>query len=417
MSLFNNGRPYAVVWVTPFFAIGLFHHIKKWLQFRLNTPILDVSFSAKNSVAYIKILKPKYFDITPGQYLFLNVPSISYFQWHPFSICSVGGNGVLKLMIKNAGDFTNLFLADLFKAKSDYIIENNLEIGSNKKFQELFYDFLLKEVEIFKVVTKETQKKLPKYPKIGIYGPISAPAVGSFNNRNVVFIGSGVGISPYLVFLDEYVNYLKKEIKFKNQNINNSNIDNKKTTWDRELFNDAYKTSKYLSEIRLSKIKGEQKKNEQLVIFFKEFEKMSFYYIARDSDQLSWITYYILKLIKYGYNPEKLDIKLFLTTSKDKITSIDNFLFWRALGKYQKLKENSRIKSCIDFLTNLPMHVVYKRPEFDKYFEESIRKQKSPKDFYVYGCGPKPFLDSIGKACDKVNSGSKAKFLFFPEKF
>ena len=308
-------------------------------------------------------------------------------------------------MIKNAGDFTNTFLALLFKGKSDYIVENNLDVGANKKFQEMYYDFLLKEDEIYKICMKDNKKKLPNYPKIGIYGPISAPAVGAFNSKNVIFIGSGVGISPYLIFLDEYVNYLKKGSRLRSE---------KKPIWSRDLYFNAYKTSKFISELKIS-VSGVQ--NEKLEIFFKEFEKISLYYIARDCDQLSWITYYVLKLIKYNYNPAKLDIKLFLTTSKDNIKSMDNFMFWRALGKYQKIKEKSRIKSCIDFLTNLPMPVIYKRPEFDKYFEEMRKKEKALQDVFVYGCGPKPFLESIQKACDKVNKGKNNKFVFFPEKF
>ena len=405
LCLFNYGKLLAIPYITPFLAITFLHHMKKWLQCMMNTPILDVSFSAKNSVAYIKILKPKYcFKITPGQYLYLNVPTISYFQWHPFSICSIGYNGVLKLMVKNAGDFTNSLLAHLFKAKTDFILEQHLEVGTNKKFQKLFYNFLLKEAEINKLVKKENKASLPNYPKVHLYGPIGSPAVGSSLNPNVIFIGSGVGIAPYIVFLDEYINHLKSEKKFNPEN-------NLKTTI-------ILKTEDSLLESEMRN-PSNLNSNNQMVYFLQEFERIGFYYIARDCDQLSWITYYIIKLIKYGYNPEKLDIKLFLTTenSKQKITTLDNFLFWRALGKYQNLKEKSFCKSCIDFLTNIPIEVAYKRPDFEKCFEESRKQQKSSKDCYVYGCGPKPLLHSIGKTCEKVNRGSKTKFIFFPEKF
>lgn len=435
MYLFNYGLPYAVAYVTPFLCVGLLHHLKKWWQLSLASRVIDVSFSAKNAVAYIKIQKPRGFNVTPGQYLFLNVPSIAYFQWHPFSICSIGENGVVKLMVKNAGDFTGLFLAQLFKAKSDFIVENNLEIGNNKKFQQLYYDFLLKEGEVFEIVSKNvkndeklkenkgktirnTQKTLPKYPKVGLYGPISAPAVGAFNNKNVVFIGSGVGISPYIVFLDEYINFLKRERSNRKKLRASAQKNMETASFNRDIMLNAYKTSKFLSEIRLSKLQSEQK-SEDLRIFFENFEKISFYYVARDCDQLTWLTFYVLKLIKYGYNREKLDIKLFLTTPKEQIKDLQSFLFWRALDKYQKKRDGARIKSCVDFLTNLPMQVIYKRPEFEKYFRESLRNQKVSKDFYVYACGPEGLLKSIAEACEKVNKveGKGAKFVFFPEKF
>ena len=65
---------------------------------------------------------------------------------------------------------------------------------------------------------KENKASLPNYPKVHLYGPIGSPAVGSSLNPNVIFIGSGVGIAPYIVFLDEYINHLKSEKKFNPEN-------------------------------------------------------------------------------------------------------------------------------------------------------------------------------------------------------
>ena len=411
MFLFNYGMPYAVYYTSPFFLIGLLHHLKKRLQATCDTPILDVSFSAKNSVAYIKILKPRLFGITPGQYLFLNCPSISSWQWHPFSIFSLGGNGVVKLMIKNSGDFTNHFLSLLFKAKSDYIVGNNIEALSEKKIQELYYDFLLKEKDIYDIVTKKKKGK-NIYPKVNIYGPISAPAVGALQNKNVIFIGSGVGISPYLVFLDEYLNFLKGQ----NNNTGKKSFE----IYDREILLSTYRAHRFVTEIRINKEKFQKKrlsnKRKKIQTFFKNFEKICFYYIARDYDQLSWINYYILKLLKYNYDPERFEIKLFLTTSREKINNPENYMFWRSVEKYQDFKEKARIKPTVDFLTNLPHPVTYKRPDFKRLFE-GCNEEKNGKDYYVYACGPTALVDSIGDACNQMNKEDENKFIFFPEKF
>lgn len=93
----NNDQVYELAYVTPFLILSFLHVVKKHIQKYSHSPIIDVSFSAQNSVAYIKILKPKYFNITPGEYLFLAVPTISYYQWHPFSIASVGEDGKLNI--------------------------------------------------------------------------------------------------------------------------------------------------------------------------------------------------------------------------------------------------------------------------------------------------------------------------------
>lgn len=359
---FNGGLPYAVIYITPFFTISIMHHMKKWLQIYSYSPIVDVSFSAKNSVAYLKILKPNNFNIVPGQYLFLNAPDISYFQWHPFSIASVGANGIIKLMIKNNGDFTNLLLSALFKAKSDFIVENNLDIKNNKNFHNLYYDFLLNEEEIAKIVAKPKGNliEIPKFIKLGLYGPISAPAVGSLNKKNVIFIGSGVGISPYLVFLDEYLQILKKTRIPKN-------IDK-----ERQILMKITNNSKIGSEINYSKLGiKNHPHNKNIKSFFEDFEKIGFYYVARNLDQLTWISYYIHKLYKYGYDSEKLDIKLFLTTKPPKkIKNLEDFLFWRAYGKYQKSRNKSDVRMNFDVLSCLPLKIINDRPNFYKDFKE-----------------------------------------------
>ena len=41
-----------------------------------------------------------------GQYVYLHVPSLSHWQWHPFSISSAPASGTLTLHIKNMGEKT-----------------------------------------------------------------------------------------------------------------------------------------------------------------------------------------------------------------------------------------------------------------------------------------------------------------------
>lgn len=54
----------------------------------------------------------------PGMYCFINVPQISPFQWHPFSLASSPLDGIAQMNIKNMGEGT--FTGDLYKlAKAD----------------------------------------------------------------------------------------------------------------------------------------------------------------------------------------------------------------------------------------------------------------------------------------------------------
>merc|ERR1719316_1008647 len=42
----------------------------------------------------------------PGGYAFINVPAISTFEWHPFSLCSSPLDGYAQMCIKNMGPGT-----------------------------------------------------------------------------------------------------------------------------------------------------------------------------------------------------------------------------------------------------------------------------------------------------------------------
>ena len=48
------------------------------------------------------------FDCRPGQYAHLNVPQISWAEWHPFTITSVPSDEFIMFHIKSAGDWTAL---------------------------------------------------------------------------------------------------------------------------------------------------------------------------------------------------------------------------------------------------------------------------------------------------------------------
>jgi NAD(P)H-flavin reductase len=48
-------------------------------------------------------LQPKNFAFRPGQYAFLNIPAISMFQWHPFTISSAPGTSSVTFHVKDMG--------------------------------------------------------------------------------------------------------------------------------------------------------------------------------------------------------------------------------------------------------------------------------------------------------------------------
>ena len=45
-------------------------------------------FSSLGQVIHLVINKPRKFSYKPGDYIYINIPSVANFEWHPFSISS-----------------------------------------------------------------------------------------------------------------------------------------------------------------------------------------------------------------------------------------------------------------------------------------------------------------------------------------
>jgi hypothetical protein len=59
-------------------------------------------------VVEVQIKKEK-INVRAGQYIFINCPDISYFQWHPFTLTSAPEEDFISVNIKMVGDWTKAF--------------------------------------------------------------------------------------------------------------------------------------------------------------------------------------------------------------------------------------------------------------------------------------------------------------------
>lgn len=115
-----------------------------------------------------------------GQWLFLNVPSVSRYQWHPFTITSCPFDSYISVHVRQVGDFTRS-LAEVFGAGKEQLkLYENLDPNS-------MYDIALQHGQCM--------------PEIRIDGPYGAPAEDVFDNEIVVLIGTGIGVTPWASIL------------------------------------------------------------------------------------------------------------------------------------------------------------------------------------------------------------------------
>lgn len=115
-----------------------------------------------------------------GQWLFLNVPSVSSQQWHPFTITSCPFDDYISVHVRQVGDFT--------RALGD-------ALGAGPAQAKLFEGG--GDGTMYEVALQNGQQM----PAIRIDGPYGAPAEDVFDNEIAVLIGTGIGVTPWASIL------------------------------------------------------------------------------------------------------------------------------------------------------------------------------------------------------------------------
>ncbi|KAI5708571.1 hypothetical protein M8J77_025234 [Diaphorina citri] len=72
-----------------------------------------------SKVTHLVIKRPQHFDFHPGDYVFVNIPAIAQYEWHPFTISSAPEQeGYMWLHIRGVGEWTNR-LYDYFEKEQE----------------------------------------------------------------------------------------------------------------------------------------------------------------------------------------------------------------------------------------------------------------------------------------------------------
>jgi len=147
----------------------------------------------------LRIVKPT-FKYVAGQWLFIQVPEISKFQWHPFTITSAPEDPYVSVHIRQVGDWTQALgerlgagpqvVAALTKAAMKGA-EVDTEKGASDEAAPTRGDF----VEL----DQGTSNRM--MPMVRIDGPYGAPAEDVFNAEVAVLVGAGIGVTPFASIL------------------------------------------------------------------------------------------------------------------------------------------------------------------------------------------------------------------------
>lgn len=157
-AAFTAAGPTSFYWFMGPLFVYVVERVIRLVSFCL--PVVVTKVVEHPSQVYEIQMKRRWFHAEVGQYIFINVPSASVLEWHPFTLTSAPEEDYISVHIRIVGDWTQH-------------VADNLGIGSGE-FQQSW-----------------------QLPKIFIDGPFGTATEDIFNFEVVLLCGAGIGVTPF----------------------------------------------------------------------------------------------------------------------------------------------------------------------------------------------------------------------------
>jgi predicted ferric reductase/Ca2+-binding EF-hand superfamily protein len=147
----------------PLFAFGL---QKLWQKVGVRRTRITALDTLRSGVTRVELEKPPGFTHEPGDYIFIRIPALARFEWHPFTISSAPEAERLSLHVRRLGDWTGAL----------------------------------------RLLAKERQAKSLDTPlEAHLDGPYGTASGRIFHSRVAILVGAGIGVTPFASVLDSLV--------------------------------------------------------------------------------------------------------------------------------------------------------------------------------------------------------------------
>ena len=175
-----------VFWQWVLLPIIAYASEKIYRIFSTNNPVNIKRVELLNSrVTHLCFDQPKRFKQKAGDYVFIKIPAISKFEWHPFTLTSCPEDDELSVHIRSAGDWTGELNEHFTKLQKETGQDSLLELPENSR-------------------------------TIYVDGPYGTPSVKVMDSEVAVIIGAGIGVTPFASVLKTILaSYKNKEVAVK----------------------------------------------------------------------------------------------------------------------------------------------------------------------------------------------------------
>uniref|UniRef100_A0A3Q4GTD2 NADPH oxidase, EF-hand calcium binding domain 5 n=1 Tax=Neolamprologus brichardi TaxID=32507 RepID=A0A3Q4GTD2_NEOBR len=307
-----------------------------------------------SKVTHLVIKRPQFFQFKPGDYVFINIPVIAKYEWHPFTISSAPEQSdTLWLHIRSMGQWTNR-LYDYFR-----------ELESEPPGPNRLATSLRKRRQLPRISAQLTENHRFCNIKCYVDGPYGTPTRQIFASEHAVLIGAGIGITPFASILQSIMYRMRKQ-----------NCPSCKYSWCENIKD---------SEMKLRKV--------------------DFIWINRDQKSFEWFVSLLTKLEMDQADEEPegrfLEMHMYMTSalSKNDMKAIGLQMALDLLAKKEKR----------DSITGLRTRTQPGRPEWGKVFQKVSEENKGK--VHVFYCGAPALAKVIKAQCEHFG------FNFYKENF
>ncbi|XP_041846751.1 NADPH oxidase 1 [Melanotaenia boesemani] len=155
---FAGGFPATWYWVLGPMIIYLCERLLRFIRYMQRVQYRKIVMRP-SKVLELQLVK-KGFKMEVGQYVFLNCPTISQLEWHPFTMTSAPEEDFFSVHIRSAGDWTD------------------------------------KLIDIMQKLPEGAQG-----PKMGVDGPFGTASEDVFDYEISMLVGAGIGVTPFASIL------------------------------------------------------------------------------------------------------------------------------------------------------------------------------------------------------------------------
>ncbi|XP_046890356.1 NADPH oxidase 5 [Hypomesus transpacificus] len=311
-----------------------------------------------SKVTHLVIKRPQFFHFKPGDYVYINIPDIAKYEWHPFTISSAPEQSdTLWLHIRSMGQWTNRLFEYFRQPESDVLGTKRLSTSlKNRQCQR-------------KTQASAKMSDNHRFSNIKCYldGPYGTPTRQIFASEHAVLIGAGIGITPFASILQS----IMYRYRMRKQNCPSCSY-----SWCENI------------------------KDNDMVL-----RKVDFIWINRDQKCFEWFVSLLTKLEMDQADEEPegrfLEMHMYMTSalSKNDMKAIGLQMALDLLAKKEKR----------DSITGLRTRTQPGRPEWGKVFQKVAEEKKGK--VHVFYCGSPALAKIIKAQCENFG------FHFYKENF